>query len=250
MVDTSNYAHCRTLLAKIKRMHIRRLVVLAVLLILNFYVHALAFGVKYAGPAMEVAVSMGGTGVSMLPFGMGMATLICSIITIVLGIFAEAKRPKLTFILMGLVLACAFADFYNKILAVIILVMYGLAIKEIMNYRWLKEQPGFPMFSERFDEQQENSEYKPLYKMDGKSQGVMTELSEDESDPFMLQRSAEMPGIPEIPDTFSEPEASPLPDPVQTQPSFPDPVTDTSSILSDPMSDFPDLPDVPDIPKL
>ncbi len=53
MNDTSHYAECLTLVQKYKNSHLKRLVILAILLALNFYVHALTFGVKYAGESFQ-----------------------------------------------------------------------------------------------------------------------------------------------------------------------------------------------------
>lgn len=250
MADTSHYAHCRTLLMKFKRNHIRRVVALAILLVANFYVHVLFFGVKYGGPSFGMAKAMG-MGVSMLPFGMGMATLICSLIALGLGVFAEVKRPKLTFILIGLMVLCAIADFLHWLIAAAIVILYLFEIKEIINYRWVTEQPGFPHFSERFEEQLENSEFKPMYKMDGKREAEMVDLKDGEAD-YSLEfgkKEGEMPAISDI--SLDEPEETPSAVSLEKpEEPIPDPVTDTSVILSDPMEDFPELPDIPDIPKL
>lgn len=248
MADTSHYAHCRTLLAKFKRNHIWRLAVLAGILVLNFYVHVLTFGVKYGGPSFEEAKALE-RGVSMLPFGMGMATLICSIVALVLAVFAEVKRPKLLFILMGLILLCAFADFIHWLLAGIILVVFATQIKDVMNYRWVKEQPGWPHFSERLDEQLENREYKPVYDAESDRYAAMASAKEKEGE-YVLQTGSdpnEMPGVSEVPLDEPVPDAK-LPEVPEL--NIPDPITDTSVIVSDPMADFPDLPDIPDIPKL
>lgn len=257
MADTSHYAHCRTLMMKFKKNHFRRLILTAIVLVLNFYVHVLTFGVKYGGPSFEAAQALG-VGVSMLPFGMGMATLICSIIALVLAFFTEVQRQKLVFFLIGLIVLCALADFIHWLLAALIVVCWLTHIKDLLNFRWVKEQPGYPHFSERFEEQLENSEYKPMHKMDNKREAKMTDLAEGEVD-YSLEfgkREDEMPGISEIfldepaqgaPGVSLEKHHVSLEKQVQ---SAPDPITDTSSILSDPTENFPDLPDIPDIPKL
>lgn len=351
MNDTSHYAECLTLMNKYKRLHLKRLVILAILLVTNFYVHALTFGVKYAGESFQSAIMANGEreisqsvdmsvgigalvfiaavmgigfvifkkvqsdkikigyvigavaflgistlvqqgqaanasgaegkiGVSHLAFGMGMLTLLLSLVCLILALFGDHQHPKLYAALIVLLIIGGVTDCYHWLITALMVCPYLFAIPEYRKMNWILKQPGYPYFNERFQEQLLHSEYEPMHKLDNKNHGVMAGVDNDtESAASRIAPSGtniptaaytldtngapdEMPGISDIfehPVPLPEPElpdVDAIPAPVWNAPdsnASPDALTDTSTILSDfpeIAGDIPDLPELPDIPQI
>lgn len=87
MNDTSHYAECLTLMNQYKRLHLKRLVILAILIIMNFYVHVLTFGVKYAGESFHSAIMANGEReIPITPLGLVNGIVIFALIAAIVGI--------------------------------------------------------------------------------------------------------------------------------------------------------------------
>ena len=223
-----------------------------------------------------------GTAPHQLPFAYGILAIFFSVVCIVLAFLGEQKQPKLHIALIITTVIGALTTCYNWVIAGILLVMYLLAIPEFKKMQWIMQQPGYPYFSERFDEAQLHSEYEPLHKLDNRSYGEMEDLDGLTADPSVIARKeaehkeeavrvatpamdytlkqsdnpAEMPGIDEIFEHVEpqpEPElskAEEIPGPKWDVPDVKADIPDTKWDVPDINTDIPDLPDIPDIPKL
>ena len=218
----------------------------------------------------------GGNRVDHLAYGMGVLALLFSLGTLALAFFGTQERIKLYIALLVEIVLAVLAGCYHWIMGGVLLVMFLLAIPEYKKMRWIVQQPGYPYFNERFDEQQINSEYEPDHKLDGKRSGSMldtdgnpVEMPAEYAKPSAVQPTAaysmhmgsspdEMPGIDEILETPADPEPLPEPELPKAEDialpewNVPNAKLDTAGILSsipDP-GKIPELPTVPDVPKL
>ena len=341
MPDTSYYDECRTYMVKYKTTHMRRFIILACVLLLNFYIQTFVFATKYAGYSMQaviyasegevrlnpaggifavvftalafligvllfkkvrsnkirigyvllITVVMGiftimanmraagnrgmtdGVGLHFMAFGMGVLTLLLSAGCLVLAFFAEQTRMKLLFILCGIIVFGWWAGCFGTVFALGMLGMYLAALPEYKRMNWMKQQPGYPYFNERFDEAQEHSNYEPLHKLDNRSHASMMDLDDEAPAPmniqlerehraaakrmqdgemdYILKMSDDPTEMPGIEDVFEKP--APAPEPLP-EPELPDvrdiplPSWDMPSAAPDaetgahpdPLSDFPE----------
>ena len=221
-------------------------------------------------------------GVSHLAFGYGILTLLLSIATIALAFLGEHSRPKLFGALLAVLLLATVTGCYHWAIAIVLLAMNFIAVPEYNKMQWIMKQPGYPYFSERFDEAQANSEYEPMHKLDHRSYGVMEDIDGEPVDAAVIQEKekehqeqvremaapqmdytlkvsddpAEMPGIDDI---FEHVEPIPEPEPPKAE-DIPDTKWDVPETkwdmpepnwdVPDVNADIPDLPEIPDIPKL
>lgn len=242
----------------------------------------LLLGVRIAGNRYQNAhMENSGVYVSHLAFGMGLMALLFSAAAIVLALLGEQTRPKVFAGLLCVLLAGVVTDLFDAVIGIGLMVLYAFEIPEIRKMNWIRTQPGYPYFNERFDEQQDHANYEPLHKLDNRSYAEMVDI--DDQPPaapqyhrdkelahraeqerartaqmqYTMKQSddpSEMPGIEDIFETVEPlpepelPDVDDIPDPVW---SVPDPVSTESDLCSG----FPetkwDIPDTNwDIPKL
>ncbi|MBQ4465752.1 MAG: hypothetical protein II916_07300 [Oscillospiraceae bacterium] len=222
-----------------------------------------------------------GVGVSHLAFGMGVLTLLLSLGLLAAVFFSDIEHPKRIFIVLGLTLIGTIAGAFNPIISIPVGLMFVLAVPLYSKAEWLTQQEGYPYFNERFRQQQEYAEYKPLHKLDHRSYAEMIDIDEGNAQQDLnkekerqhrekqrIERgehmtytlhqnadSAEMPSIDDIREV-----TEPLPEPeLPDVDAIPDPVWNTPEPQdlpeADPLSGFPetrwDMPeanwDVPDV---
>lgn len=226
-----------------------------------------------------------GAGVSHLAFGMGMMTLFLSVGVLAAAFFAEHTRPKLLIVVLVILILGFIGDFFGWMSAVPAILLYLIAIPEYRKMAWMRKQPGYPYFNERFDEANEHREYEPLHKLDHRSYAEMADLDGNTSDAAFAQKErehraetqrircgemdytlkisdnpAEMPGIEDIfekTEPLPEPEvpdANAIPDPVWNEPAAPastGDIPDTKWDMPDTNWDVPDISsDIPDLPEI
>lgn len=298
--DTSHYAHCATLMLRYKRNHMLRLLAMAVLLYINFFImtvvwcnndptasirevnyisenkttvslgmglggvlfmaisfvagilvfrkaksNKIRFGyligvvaveglITMANLARAPKVQMEGGSVDHLAFGYGMLALVFSGICLALAFFGSHEYPKLYIALFPVILLAILAGCYQWIIGALLILLFLTAAPEYTKMKWIRQQPGYPYFNERFQEQLVNSDYIPDHELDGRSFGVMESVDgtaatkEEQSTAreayleeqrekrgpqavytmHMSDNPAEMPGIDEIMEV-----AEPLPEP-------------------------------------
>lgn len=221
MKNMPDYTGCRSLIIKYRQTHIRRLLVMIVLLILNIYGNVVYWTTKYAGPSIAQAKAFD-TGVSMLPYAMGIAAVILSITCLVIGIFADQRRTKLLILLILLFVAGWMADFLRWFIAIPLVVMYLFQFPECRKMKWLTEQPGYPYFNERFEEQQNlfGKDYQSLHKIDNRVDAEMADAEGAQDAKFYTKKApaSELPTLPPT-ETTAMTAAKPAsrPDPVLTE---------------------------------
>ena len=94
------------------------------------------------------------------------------------------------------------ANAFHLAVGIPVLLILLSQIPELMQEKWLKEQPGYPEFNERFDEQMEN--FGKEYQSDYAFHSAITEMPElpelSSLDMFIKEQTEtfEMPAIPEI----------------------------------------------------
>ena len=184
----------------------------------------------------------------------------------------------------------ALSSCYHWVIAVILLLMYVIAIPEFKKMQWIMQRQGYPYFSAEFEEAKLHSEYEPMHRLDNRSYGEMEDIdgntiTADEikakenahreeairaNTPTMdytmklSDDPAEMPGIDDIfehVEPMPEPElpkAEDIPDTKWDVPDVKADIPDTKWDVPDVNADIPDtkwdVPDVnadiPDLPEI
>ncbi len=272
--DTSHYDECRSIMERHKRNHKKRTTLLFILIIMNGYFHIVPMPMLRAdGAFARNAIFTSGFGYAVLAF-------LVSIGLLAVGFLATSEKPTLIrvgFVLIGISLIFGLI---NPIILLFIFVLFLLALFETKKAAWVKQQPGYPYFSERFYEQMENfsQNYKPDHNIRRAQKGDMSAL-ENATDRNPLQFRAKgadfqgtmpdldpekpivMASVPEPPvpaaQTIAEiPEPVPAPSPVRTkppkpfaapaaeaplpEPELPDTNFDIPTEIPDPVWDLPD----------
>lgn len=246
----------------------------------------LLFIVRFTGNQYQSThVENNGVRVSHLAFGMGVMALLFSIAAIVLAFLGEQIRPKVFIALLVVLILGMVADMFDISIGILLLFIYAFEIPEIRKMQWIRQQPGYPYFNERFDEQQAHSQYEPLHRLDHRSYAEMVDINETFPDApqyhkdkerehraeqkrvntlqmgYTMKQSddpAEMPGIEDI---FEQPQPEPEPLPEPELPNVddipmpvwntPDPVMDSDSLGSGFPETTWDIPDTNwDIPQI
>ena len=174
MTENLEYARCRDLQARLKKHYLIRIILTIGLLVLDIYVQTVVFLQKYPSDSFETVAQGEGT-LNMMAFGMGTGLLILSIITAVLGFFASYKHRLLTVFLMAMTLVGTVFGFYHWLVGVMLLLLFGHSLYDAHRYQWLIQQPGYPHFSERLDEQELHREYVPVHQIKDPGSSAMTD---------------------------------------------------------------------------
>lgn len=221
-----------------------------------------------------------GAGVSHLPFGYMILCIFLSLVCITLALLGEHTHPKLFIALNVVIFLAMIAGIFYFVFALFLLGMNLLAVREYTKMQWIMQQPGYPYFNERFDEQQEHHLYEPLHKLDHRRNAEMLDAQEiappdhqyqnpsthapvnpeAKPEPEMMDYTlkisddpSEMPGIEDIfkhVEPLPEPElpkAEDIPAPVWEKPApAPKKAVQTAKkpaaaqTIPDPVSDFPE----------
>lgn len=226
--DTSHYQTCRDIIRRHKRSYKVRTIILLVLCVLCLLVCAIFD--EFAGVLMALFLFAA-------------------------GYFSVSDKPVTIAIMLVM---CLFGMIDVSAIAIPLLIMYALQLTECRKALWVKQQPGYPYFNERFNEQLRTSfqEYEADHPLNAASGEVKFEPVGTQPVPSKTVRpkkTAPLPvqpaGVPLTP-VQDVPSVSEIPAPVW---DVPDPVMDTSIITSDfpeINGEIPDLPDIPDIPKI
>lgn len=171
----AHYMQCKTLLSKYNRNIRIRCIVMAVLLVCGIYVKAYDFSLM-----------------TMLH------TILASIVLLAAAFCQSLKRLWLYIALLAAILIGAVTDVLSG-LGYVELVMFLTAIPEYKKFAWIREQPGYPHFSERFDEQNAHREYEPEHHAVPTAQETILP-AQDVPDAPEAMPPVEMPGIDEFPE--------------------------------------------------
>ncbi len=222
MHDTSHYAECATIMQRLKSNHMKRLFILLVLILINGYFHIITMPIhSYSG------------------FAWGGLALFHSIAVAVLGLLSTPEKPALCWISLSLVLLGMFLTMMSPIYAIPIGILFVIALIESRKAAWVKQQPGYPYFNERFAEQE--SKAFQDYQAD---HGIRERADDDMQDIAEARDIIPTPAIAEMPDVdFLIPDVSAKPATTMAAASAVSPLQaateppqvaapDTSSVLS------------------
>lgn len=158
MIDTSHYEQCREILQK-HQSHFRiRLALLFLLLIMNFFVQMYEY--------VKVLVDYRG-------FHMAVGTVAVSGAAIIFGLFASPDHPKVVRTLLGILIFGYLFNWINMLICMGLVIVYLTELPECRQAQWVMQQPGYPYFSERFEEQKLHSGFRSVHKLDGRRHAVM-----------------------------------------------------------------------------
>ena len=184
------------------------LIVCGVLFILAFRTQRkkLRIGLLIGAAALLLGIGLGGmhyqsqtlvdngVRVSYLPYGMGMLTLLLSLFLIFMAWLGEPKRMWCYLSVIALLVIGIITDCLAWWMAGLVIVVFAIGLKQVWEARWLKTQPGYPQFNERFDEMtQYGSSYHATYRVDDAGADTMTDAygdtvrtpaQQDEDDPY------------------------------------------------------------------
>lgn len=140
-----------------------------------------------------------GAGVSHLPFGYMILCIFLSLVCITLALLGDHTHPKLFIALNAVIFLAMIAGIFYIVFALFLLGMNLLASREYFKMQWIMQQPGYPYFNERFDEQQEHHIYEPLHKLDHRRNAEMLDAQEIASPDHLYQNpSTHAPVNPEV----------------------------------------------------
>ncbi len=183
--DSSRYVKYQTMMRKIEKNNSFRLKAAAVLLFLDVPAALIPMANRYG---------LGFTIVALLY----LAGILISFI------FAVPETPKICIvsailILLGTVSGCVFFGF-----GIVLLALLAWVYKDSKKLNFLKEQPGYPHFSERFDEQMETfgREYQSAHTFDNLRDAEMKDAFEEPPEEYRPHSAqhVEMPDAPGIPE--------------------------------------------------
>lgn len=214
MHDTSHYAECATIMQRLKSNHMKRFFIILVLILINGYFHIITMPIhSYSG------------------FAWGGLALFHSIAVAVLGLLSTPEKPVLCWISLATVLLGMFLTMMSPIYAIPIGILFVIALIDSKKASWIKQQPGYPYFNERFAEQESKAfqDYQADHGIRERADDDMQDITEAR-DIIPTPAIAEMPDVDFlIPDVSAKPGTSEVPEaPVQPQIAAPD----TSSVLS------------------
>ena len=158
--DTSNYAYCLTMRKRHFKHHYVRCIVTSLLMLVNGYVHIIPMPIR-AGENSLDAYHFGPLRAAGLLSGI--LAILVSLLFLALYWTADPEKPRRMFVDMLIFLAAAMVGLVNPLIAVAVAVTFALGFKDCREALWLKQQPGYPQFNERFTEQTEHPDYEALH---------------------------------------------------------------------------------------
>lgn len=199
--DTSHYDKCRTLMLRHKKNHMHRVVITAVLMLINAYISIIRI------PIIHGLVALYG-------FFFGIGVFLYCIVIVIIGFLAVPERPKLLVTTCILIIIGIFGKWISIYLGIAMLGLFLWQIPECKQALWIKDQPGYPHFNERFTEQMKNfgKTYQSEYQFDDFCDSRMPDMPETPSPDFVIK---EMPSVPESIQNLPETEKISFPELLQ-----------------------------------
>lgn len=189
--DTAHYDKCRTMMLTHKRHHLKRAVLVAILMLMNAFISIIRVPITYGTPYLY-------------GFFLGIVIFLYCAVTVVIGFFAVPEKPKLLIITCLLILGGLLDGWIALYFGIPMLMLFLWQIPEAKQAVWLKTQTGYPHFNERFDEQMSHfgKAYQPDHQLDNLRDAEMLDMPETPSPDFVLPN--EMLPIPEVMQDISE----------------------------------------------
>ncbi|MBR1554832.1 MAG: hypothetical protein IJ644_05480 [Oscillospiraceae bacterium] len=181
----SHYPKCQVMMRSIKKHNSVRLVMALILLFLNIPVTITPLATRY--------------GIIFVIFA-----LLYTAGVFISFLFAVPETPKFCIIPAILIFLGILSEWIAFPIALLMLLSLAWVVPDYKKLKWLKEQSGYPQFSERFDEQMQKlgKGYQPEHHFDHIHDAQMKDAFEEtpaEESPSSAQ-NIEMPDVPEIPE--------------------------------------------------
>ncbi|MBE6851690.1 MAG: hypothetical protein E7504_08220 [Ruminococcus sp.] len=229
MHDTSHYAECAAIMQQHKSSHMKRFFLILLLTVFNGYFHIMTMPIWRAEEGVFPIAIFG------LGFFWGVFALLYNIAVVVLGLLATPEKPVLCWVSFGLVLLGLFLNLMNPILGIAIAILFIIGIIDSKKAAWIKAQPGYPYFNERFTQQESIAfqDYNADHNIRDRADDDMEDISEAK-DTIPTPAIAEMPDVEFlIPDIAETPTDSMKPKTeVSTPKSTPLPSVDAAAIIA------------------
>ena len=155
--DTSNYAHCLTMRNRHRKSHYVRCIITSILMLMNGYFHIITMPIR-AGEGYLDAYHFGPLRAAGLLTGI--LAIAVSILFLILYWMADPEKPRMMFVDMLIFLAGALIGLFNPLICVAVAISFAFCLKDCKEGIWLKQQPGYPTFSVRLEEQTRNADYR------------------------------------------------------------------------------------------
>lgn len=183
--DISHYQKCQAMMRSIEKHNTIRTVSALILLFLNIPMAITPLATRY--------------GIVFVLFA-----LLYTAGTFISFLFAVPETPKFCAIPTVLILLGIISGWIFFPLAFLLLILLLWVLPDYKKLKWLEEQPGYPHFNTRFDEQMQTFQrgYQPEHYFDHVHTAEMKDAFEEipaEEAPSTAQ-AVEMPDIPEIPE--------------------------------------------------
>ena len=161
MNDTSHYGKCREILRKIQRHNTARTARSIVCLILNFW-YVMIITTEQSGILTTVFA------------------VIYTLELLIALLFSSPEHPRISLISAVLILFGMISEWLEPSFGIVFLILLIIIIPDRKNLNWVKEQSGYPYFSEYLDEKLQNSqkEYQPEHLPESVSGENMPELTD------------------------------------------------------------------------
>ncbi len=214
--DTSHYDECRAIMHKNKYWHMRRFFLIVLFTLINGYFHIVTMPLWCAEEGV-VAIA-----IFSFAFFWGALAILHNIAIAVLGLLATPEKPVLLWIALALVVLGLIFQLMTPVCAIPIGVLFVIALFSSKKVLWVKEQPGYPYFNERFAQQASIAfqDYRSDYDVDDRADGAAYDLAEA-TDIIPTPATAEMPDVEFLIPDVSHPvktEIRPQPKPKMSEP--------------------------------
>ena len=183
--NSSHYTECQVMMRKIEKHNSIRLEIAAGLLFIDIPI------------ALIPLTNLYGLGFTIFAL-LYLAGILISFV------FSVPETPKICAVPAILILLGICSGVVCIPVGLILLALLGCVIPDYKKLKFLKEQPGYPQFSERFDEQSEHfgKEYQSEYTFDSVRDAEMKDAFEEipAEIPSSTAQNIEMPDVPELPE--------------------------------------------------
>lgn len=200
MHDTSHYAECLSFMNMQKSKHMKRFWFIAVLTIFNGYFHVITMSIWRAEDGV-FPIAIFGFG-----FFWAVFAFFHNIAVIVLGLLANPERLVICWLAIAVVVMGLVLNLMNPLFGIPVLTLLIIGLMDCRKMAWVKQQPGYPYFNERFTEQGEKylHDYDAQHEIDDRMRNDMMDVSESK-DIIPTPEMAVMPDVDVLIPDITEP---------------------------------------------
>ncbi len=151
-LDTSHYDECLSLSNRLKKSHSVRSILLAVLCLINGYLHTIILPIT-KGLETTPETEYARNAIFTMGFAYAVVALLCLVAVALLGFVLRQEKDKLLLIPIGITVLCTATGLFHTFWGICIAAVLAYGLYEAPKAKWLREQEGYPYFNERFAEQ-------------------------------------------------------------------------------------------------